>query len=126
MKEEIPSVHLLRAEVPLIVYEFADRGAADRKDKLLSEAAKKHGLFYSARIDGDEYKLYVEEFLTSKEIEFVCRVPLAPMRTFVEYIIAAKGECTVVIMQDLEVLRIIHTNGVSIESAACVISDEVD
>jgi len=124
--EEIPTVHLLKAELPVILYEYADRSVAERKANDLEDTANQYGLFYSARKDGENYELSEEEFATSKRLGTVCRVPLQPMRVFAEAIIAKEGLCAAVIMHRYEVLGVIYAVGFSIDSARCVVSDEVD
>lgn len=126
MKEEIPAIHLVKADVPVILYEFAYRSEAKKRAKELTKTAEQHGLFYSAQKDGESYGLFEMEFATSKIIRRICRVPLQPMRTFVEAIIAKEGLCAVAIMHPYEVLKIIYTVGFSIDSTRYVVADEVD
>ena len=83
-------------------------------------------MFYSAQRDGDEYELFEMEFATSRIIRRICRVPLQPMRTFVEAVIANQGICAASIMYPYEVLKIIYTIGFSIDSACYVTADNVD
>jgi len=126
MKEEIPAIHLAKASVPVILYEFAIRSEAEKRAKELAKTAEKYGLFYTAKKDGDSYELFETEFATSRLIRCICRVPLQPMRTFVEAVIANRGICAASIMHPYEVLEIIYTVGFSIDSATYVAADEVD
>ena len=126
MTEEIPTVHLLKANLPVILYEYACRSAAEKKANDLEDAANRFGLLYSARKDGNEYELCEEAFSTSKRLGVVCRVPLQPMMIFVEAIIANKGIFVAVVMHRYEVLKIVYAVGFGIDHARCVVTDEVD
>lgn len=126
MIEEIPTVHLVKADLPVILYEYTNRSAAEKKAHDLEDAANKYGLIYSAQKDGDEYELCEETFSTSERLGFVCRVPLQPMMIFVEDIIANNGICVAVVMHRYDVLKMVYAIGFGIDHARCVATDEVD
>lgn len=125
MSEEIPAIHLLKAETPIILYEFSERSAANKRSEELAQMVEQYGLFYSARKDGENYSLSEMEFATSKCRRKICEVPLQPMMVFAEAIIANEGQCVAVIMHHYEVLRILYPAGISIDSVRYVVSDEV-
>jgi len=125
MSEEIPAIHLLKAEAPIILYEFSDRSAAEKRSEELAKIVDQYGLFYSARKDGESYELSEMEFTTSKRRRKICHVPSQPMMVFIEAIIAREGLCAVAIMHRYEVLKILYPVGISIDSVSYVVSDEV-
>ena len=126
MTEEIPTVHLLKAELPVILYEYAGMSAAEKKAQDLEDTANRFGLLYSARKDGNEYELCEVMFSTSKRLGVVCRVPMQPMRVFAEAVIVNKGIFVAVVMHRYDVLKIIYAVGFGIDHARCDFPDEDD